>query len=203
MIQSVGRRREQDYTGNVGHQIHGGTFKNAVTGVNNIVNTLVVKKAKTRQRTTQKNSKNYFTHGRIMFWILNYASSWWQWRSQPKNFGGAKMFDYRRITLSCLEKRLSKHKITIYSKNFGGSMAPLAPTVYAYGWWYRLSSLLSRDWKLGCSAKVTLFMTYHTSRYINTIVCACQVLVQWEWLIFCHYLWNTCYHGFAVFSMAT
>jgi len=28
------------------------------------------------------------------------------------------MFDFRRITLFCLEKRLSKHKMTIFSKNF-------------------------------------------------------------------------------------
>jgi len=27
------------------------------------------------------------------------------------------MFDFRRITLFCLEKRLSKHKVTIFSKN--------------------------------------------------------------------------------------
>jgi len=30
------------------------------------------------------------------------------------------MFDFRRITLFCLEKRLSKHKMTIFSKNLGG-----------------------------------------------------------------------------------
>ena len=42
-----------------------------------------------------------------------------QWRSQPKNWGGAKMFDFRQITLFSLEKRLSKHKMTIFSKNLG------------------------------------------------------------------------------------
>jgi len=48
-----------------------------------------------------------------------------QWRSQPKSLGGAKifgwakMFDLRRITLFCLEKRLSKHNIAIFSKNLG------------------------------------------------------------------------------------
>jgi len=31
------------------------------------------------------------------------------------------MFDFRQITLFCLEKRLSKHKMTIFSKHFGGS----------------------------------------------------------------------------------
>jgi len=30
------------------------------------------------------------------------------------------MFNFRRITLFCLEKRLSKHKMTIFSKNLGG-----------------------------------------------------------------------------------
>jgi len=38
------------------------------------------------------------------------------------------MFDFRRIILFCLEKRLSKHKITIFSKNLGGH----GPFGYAY-----------------------------------------------------------------------
>ena len=29
------------------------------------------------------------------------------------------MFDFRLITLFCLEKRVSKHKMTMFSKNFG------------------------------------------------------------------------------------
>ena len=59
-----------------------------------------------------------------------------QWRSQPKNLRGrkiwgAKMSDFRRITLFCLEKLLSKYKMTICFKNLG-AMARLAPSVYAY-----------------------------------------------------------------------
>jgi len=54
-----------------------------------------------------------------------------QWQSQPKNFGGAKMSDFKRRTLFCLEKHLPKHKMTIFSKNLGG-MAPLVPPGYAY-----------------------------------------------------------------------
>ena len=42
-------------------------------------------------------------------------------------WAGAKMFDFRRITLFYLEKRLSKHKMTIFSKNLVGAMAPLTP----------------------------------------------------------------------------
>jgi len=56
-----------------------------------------------------------------------------QWRSQPKKFGGGKMFDFRRIVLFCLEKRLSKHKMTIFSKNFGGPWPFWRPPGYAYG----------------------------------------------------------------------
>jgi len=33
------------------------------------------------------------------------------------------MFDFRRITLFCLEKHLSKHKMAIFSNNFGEAMA--------------------------------------------------------------------------------
>jgi len=55
-----------------------------------------------------------------------------QWRSQPKNFWGSQMFDFRRITLFCFEKCLSKHKMTIFSVNFLRGMAPLSPPGYAY-----------------------------------------------------------------------
>jgi len=53
--------------------------------------------------------------------------------ANPEILGGGKMFDFRRITLFCLEKRLSKHKITIFSKHLGrhGPFAP--PPSYAYG----------------------------------------------------------------------
>ena len=52
------------------------------------------------------------------------------WEGQK--IGGSTIFDFRRITLFCLEKRLSKHKMTIFSKNLGESMSPLAPPGYAY-----------------------------------------------------------------------
>jgi len=42
------------------------------------------------------------------------------------------MFDIRQITLFCLEKRLSKHKMTTFSKNLGAAMDPLPPPGYAY-----------------------------------------------------------------------
>ena len=36
------------------------------------------------------------------------------------------MFDFKRITLFCVEKRLSKHKMTMFSKNLGGH-GPFGP----------------------------------------------------------------------------
>jgi len=52
-----------------------------------------------------------------------------QWRSQPKSFGEAKMFNFRRITL-LFGIPLSKRKMTIYTDNLGGK-APFPPG-YAY-----------------------------------------------------------------------
>jgi len=58
-----------------------------------------------------------------------------QWRSQPKNlggqkFGGVKMFDFRRITLFCLEKRLFKAQNGYIFKKIGGH-GPSGPPGYA------------------------------------------------------------------------
>ena len=83
-----------------------------------------------------------FCHCNFLLCKHNYItycmSDWKQWRSQPKNWGGknfwrAKMLDFRWITQFCLEKRVSKHKITIFSKNLGAW--PLcSPPGYAYDW---------------------------------------------------------------------
>jgi len=43
------------------------------------------------------------------------------------------MFDFRRITLFCLKKHFSKHKMTTFSKSLGGHDAFALPG-YAYGW---------------------------------------------------------------------
>jgi len=47
--------------------------------------------------------------------------------ASPKIWGRGKMFDFRRIILFCLAKRLSKRKMTIYSKNLGNGPWPLWP----------------------------------------------------------------------------
>jgi len=61
----------------------------------------------------------------------------YQWRSQPKNLEGtkfflAKMFDFRRITLFCLERRLSKTKWPYFLKSLGAW--PLWPTLATPVW---------------------------------------------------------------------
>ena len=45
-----------------------------------------------------------------------------------EKFWGSKMFDFQRIALFCLEKCLSRHNMTIFSKNLGGH----GPFGYAY-----------------------------------------------------------------------
>jgi len=54
-----------------------------------------------------------------------------------------KMFDFRRITLFCLEKRFSKHKMTVFSKNLVGGHGSFGPPGYAYAsHWCRTFPLL-------------------------------------------------------------
>ena len=57
-----------------------------------------------------------------------------QWRSQPKNLVGAKMLDFRRTAPFYLEKRLSKHKITIFSENLRGAWLLWAPLAAPTHW---------------------------------------------------------------------
>jgi len=66
-----------------------------------------------------------------------------QWRCQPKNWGG-KMRDFRRITLFCLEKRFSKHKMTIFSKTFFVGHGPFRSP------WLRLWSQVVCGANYGC-----------------------------------------------------
>jgi len=54
----------------------------------------------------------------IVFLLSSGAASTKIWRGQK--FVGSKMFDFSRITLFCLKKRLSKRKITIFFKTLGG-----------------------------------------------------------------------------------
>jgi len=56
------------------------------------------------------------------------------------------MLDFRQITLFCLEKRLSKHKMAIYSKNLGGH-GPFGPPLAApmTGWNSFTEFTLNRD----------------------------------------------------------
>jgi len=47
---------------------------------------------------------------------------------------GSKMFDFRGITLFWLEKRVSKQKMTIFSKNLGWGHGPLDPSLRLWSW---------------------------------------------------------------------
>ena len=78
----------------------------------------------------------------LHLWIVQSCRPITQWRSQPRNLGeakiwGNKMFDFRRITLFSLEKRLSKHKMNVFSKHLVGHgpfRLPLATPMLLPAW---------------------------------------------------------------------
>ena len=59
--------------------------------------------------------------------------------ASPKTWGG-KVYDFRRITLFYLEKRLSKHKMPIFSENLRGEW-PFGPPGYTYAVWSLLQNV--------------------------------------------------------------
>ena len=79
------------------------------------------------------------------------------------------MFDFRRITLFCLEKRLSKHEMTIFSNNLGGHgpFVPLATPMVATGEiWARTVGLQSLK-GLDDATCQTNFMASVFSNFLN------------------------------------
>jgi len=109
------------------------------------------------------------------------------------------MFDFRQITLFCLEKRLSKHKMIIFSINLGG-MAPLAPADYAYGRSWSLSRTFvleakSRDRKV--SSETGLRSRRFWATWFFILICPQNLFVRWlgisyslwHWILFCS---NSC-----------
>jgi len=75
------------------------------------------------------------------------------------------MFDFRRITLFCLEKRRSKHKMTIFSENYGGHDPFGSPWLRLCLNSVRITTLCGRDdnkstsreYRLACSASSCYF----------------------------------------------
>jgi len=92
-----------------------------------------------------------------------------QWRSQPKIFLGGKMFDFRRITLFCLEKRFSKHKMTTFSKNFFGVMALSTPLATPMPPWASQGGGKGQrpPWILKILAKKVLFLDSSGKKQIH------------------------------------
>ena len=70
----------------------------------------------------------------------------------PK-FGGAKLFDFRRVTVFCLGYCLSKHKTTKYAKNLGG-----CPPGYTYDASVKLCALAARTFRSQPSLHCTVIV---------------------------------------------
>ena len=134
-----------------------------------------------------------------------------QWRSQPKNlegakkFWGAKVLDFRRITLFCLEKRLSKHKMTVFSKHLGcwGVMAPFAPPGYACVLWSatffamgRCSHIdtkfrMQQDWALTFQRVFRKFAVQASTRKIKNQNCGVSFFSPGTCLCWLQFLWSS------------
>jgi len=97
---------------------------------------------------------------------------------EPKNLVVAKMFDFTRITLFCLEKRLSKHKMTIFSKNLGGGMAPLPPPGYAYE---KNQTLLSSSTSVSFALVFGLLISDFFRVFLTSIFLFMHVIRQSRW----------------------
>ena len=88
-----------------------------------------------------------FVFGRVNVLFLGYVWIYYSAVTSLK-FLGAKMLNFRQITLFCLGYHLSKHKMTIYAKNLGG-MAPRTTPGYAYDLSTRVRNVVSKH---GCDA---------------------------------------------------
>jgi len=62
-----------------------------------------------------------------------------------KKLGRAKMLDFRRIALFCLKKRLSKHKMTVFTINVGSPTAPMPPLATPMGKFSPFQRFVYRD----------------------------------------------------------
>jgi len=80
------------------------------------------------RRQKQDENLGSFVKPIVTLQTSNISVTKWQ-----KKILGEKMFDLRRITLFCLEKRLWKHKMTTFSKNLGGAL-PLWPSLATPMW---------------------------------------------------------------------
>jgi len=110
------------------------------------------------------------------------------------------VYDFRRIALFCLEKRLSKHKMTIFSKNFGGH-SPFGPPLATP---MALTTEISCDKASSASLNVgsemirgprrlTLFFCHHCEtnkllnfalNYIHFYFCISQCLYEISFAVF-------------------
>ena len=87
-------------------------------------------------------SELQFAHGVIEVFGSSVANpKFWE----GKKCGG-KILDFRLATVFCMGYRLSKHKMTIYSKTLGGGHGPVGPPGYAYGLWHRAELYIGNHW---------------------------------------------------------
>ena len=84
------------------------------------------------------------------------------------------MFDFRRITLFCLEKRLSKQKMTLFSKNWG-ACPPLATPMPETYFCEKIPADFTVSWdfqkifQLSIHARITHCESYESQVFVKHI----------------------------------
>jgi len=71
-----------------------------------------------------------------------------------------KMFNFRRIALFCVEKCLSKYKMTIFSKHFGGH-GPFGPPLATTMLWFTLGNFLRTPLDTSHAVGLSMVATGH------------------------------------------
>ena len=139
----------------------------------------------TYRRYGRKNVKNY--------WSTD------QWSSQPENFRGGKLFDTKRITLFSLQKiflwrlqkRLSKHKMTIFFKNLGGIFLPTRTKTSEQGYndlmasSRRSSTPFSRNTPLSFSRVTRWYAFSRSTKHVKMSLAYSEGLSKFCWWVKC------------------
>jgi len=138
-----------------------------------------------------KYGKNYFTRRRIMFWMLICESS-------SRYHLSSQIFREWKLVCST--------KVTLYASRRGGlfivhgSLNSAATRPFSFAILFAPTTAVRQasHEKFIAGLANMLLIAHRTSRYINAIGCASQVLVQRESFIFYHCLLNVWYHCLAV-----
>ena len=120
------------------------------------------------------------------FWMIKVGDVTKQ-RSQHESLGG-KMFNSRRKTLFCLGYRLSKHKMTLFSKNLGAWSCWPIPG-YVYGVTALSSAYNNREMcKTNWGSKITNWINICPFMLKRCVYCMILITFHSQYIWICVFL---------------